>query len=78
MQGGKNRVRCASHCGGEVVVKVEYGGAIQDDFDEDEEDQEATQGEKDKLEALVTKYEELIVEGHEEACLWKKRGCDSQ
>ncbi|KAJ6261268.1 hypothetical protein Dda_3937 [Drechslerella dactyloides] len=81
MQNGKNRVRCASHCGGELVVKVDFDGFEVVGVDEDEEDEdidaEATQGEEDKLEALVSKYEELIVTGHEEGCLWRKRGCDS-
>ena len=26
-------------------------------------------------EGLVEKYRELIVEGHAEDCLWRKRGC---
>ncbi|KAK6354896.1 hypothetical protein TWF696_004026 [Orbilia brochopaga] len=80
MQNGKNRVRCTSHCGGELVVKVDFDGFevvgdSGDDLDQDI-DAEAAQGEEDKLEALVSKYEELIITGHEEGCLWRKRGCD--
>lgn len=29
-------------------------------------------------EALVDKYVELIVESHDEGCLWRKRGCDGE
>ncbi|KAF3936795.1 hypothetical protein ABW19_dt0203422 [Dactylella cylindrospora] len=80
VQNEKNRVRCTSRCGGEVVVKVEFDGfEVGGDENEDpdsEEEEEETLGEKEKLEALVSKYEELIVSGHEEGCLWRKRGCD--
>ncbi|EPS42028.1 hypothetical protein H072_4014 [Dactylellina haptotyla CBS 200.50] len=78
MQNGKNRVRCTSHCGGELVVKVEFDGfeVTSEEEEADDDDEEAIQGEKEKLEALISKYEVLIVEGHEEGCLWRKRGCD--
>ncbi|KAK6538979.1 hypothetical protein TWF694_010527 [Orbilia ellipsospora] len=78
MQNGKNRIRCSSHCGGELVVKVDFDGyeVTGEDLDEEDEDEEAVKGEKEKLEALISKYEELIVAGHEEGCLWRKRGCD--
>ncbi|KAF3917948.1 hypothetical protein ABW20_dc0110257 [Dactylellina cionopaga] len=78
MQNGKNRVRCTSHCGGELMVKVDFDGFefTGEDEQEDSNDAEAVQGEKEKLDALISKYEELVVEGHEEGCLWRKRGCD--
>jgi len=28
--------------------------------------------------ALVDKYVELIVESHDESCLWRQRGCDGK
>ncbi|KAK6361586.1 hypothetical protein TWF730_005307 [Orbilia blumenaviensis] len=78
MQTSKNRVRCTSHCGGELVVKVDFDGfeVTAEEVEDDEEIDETTQEKKERLDALISKYEELIVEGHQDGCLWKKRGCD--
>ncbi|KAK6536567.1 hypothetical protein TWF281_000793 [Arthrobotrys megalospora] len=81
MQTSKNRVRCTSHCGGELVVKVDFDGfevtaEEVDEEDNEDDDEEGSQAKKEKLDALISKYEELIVDGHEDDCLWKKRGCD--
>ncbi|KAF3907965.1 hypothetical protein ABW21_db0208026 [Orbilia brochopaga] len=77
MPNGKNRVRCTSHCGGELVVKVDYDGfEVIGDSDDEDIDSETARAEDGRLEALVSKYEELIITGHEEGCLWRKRGCD--
>ncbi|KAK6503094.1 hypothetical protein TWF481_008128 [Arthrobotrys musiformis] len=79
MQTSKNRVRCTSHCGGELVVKVDFDGfevTAEEDEDEEENDDETTEEKKERLDALISKYEELIVDGHEDTCLWRKRGCD--
>ncbi|KAF3308433.1 hypothetical protein TWF173_001249 [Orbilia oligospora] len=79
MQTSKNRVRCTSHCGGELVVKVDFDGfevTAEEVENEDENDDETTEEKRERLDALITKYEELTVSGHEDGCLWKKRGCD--
>ncbi|KAH7029499.1 C3HC zinc finger-like-domain-containing protein, partial [Microdochium trichocladiopsis] len=65
---GKERVRCAL-CNKELVVKLgsdkkpDNGSAIS---------LQSTQVE----EAMVTRFVQLIVEAHQEDCLWRKRGCD--
>jgi len=71
----KNRVRCSAACGGEVVVKIEFDHPGRND---DEDDSNLMDNEEEKTEALVKKYEELVVEGHETDCLWRKRGCDGR
>jgi len=71
----KNRVRCSAACGGEIVVKIEFDYSGRDD---DEDDSSLMDNEEEKTELLVKKYEELIVEGHEADCLWRKRGCDGR
>lgn len=64
---GKERVRCAL-CNKELVIKLnkkevdgkEVSVLVPSEIEE----------------ALVNKYAELIVESHQEDCLWRKRGCD--
>ena len=73
---GQDRVACAG-CHKEVVMKLEPDQAkLQEDGDEvvldEEEWRQATQ------EALVEKYAEMIITEHDENCLWRRRGCDSE
>ncbi|KAI1077238.1 zf-C3HC-domain-containing protein [Whalleya microplaca] len=64
---GKERVRCTL-CNKELVVKTskrevegkEVSVLVGSDFEE----------------ALVKKFVELIIDAHQEDCLWRKRGCD--
>lgn len=68
---GWNKVACLGGCGKRLVVKLmpkrkdKNGKEI--DFSEDFE-----VGTED---GLVEKYQDLIVTGHEEGCLWRRMGC---
>ncbi|KAI0999921.1 hypothetical protein K3495_g8275 [Podosphaera aphanis] len=61
------RVRCCL-CSVEIVVKLN-----RKDVDGKEEPVYVAHIIED---ALVDKYVELIVQSHEQSCLWRKRGCD--
>ncbi|KAF2468553.1 zf-C3HC-domain-containing protein [Lindgomyces ingoldianus] len=66
-----NTVACKGGCEARVVVKLrpkrkdELGKKIEMSEDMGEE----------VLEDLVQRYKELILEGHDEGCLWRKGGC---
>ncbi|KAK7545902.1 C3HC zinc finger-like-domain-containing protein [Phyllosticta paracitricarpa] len=62
---GFNTVACKGGCEKRIVVKLEpkKGGA----------DEEALDQEVD--ESLVERYATLIIDGHEEGCLWRRGGC---
>ncbi|KAH8816169.1 C3HC zinc finger-like-domain-containing protein [Xylogone sp. PMI_703] len=64
---GKERVRC-SLCNVEILVKLNRR--------EVDGKEEPVYIPENIEEALVSKYEELIVASHNEDCLWRKRGCD--
>ncbi|KXJ90508.1 C3HC zinc finger-like-domain-containing protein [Microdochium bolleyi] len=69
---GKERVRCAL-CNKELVVKLSSDKKV---------DGAPAGGSSTTLpgqqveEAMITRFTELIVEAHQEDCLWRKRGCD--
>ncbi|CAJ2505553.1 Uu.00g129470.m01.CDS01 [Anthostomella pinea] len=64
---GKERVRCIL-CHKELVVRTNK---------REVEGKEVTMvAGSDIEEAMVKKFAELIVEAHQEDCLWRKRGCD--
>ncbi|KAI1503488.1 C3HC zinc finger-like-domain-containing protein [Biscogniauxia marginata] len=64
---GKERVRCTL-CNKELVVNTNKREA--------EGKEVPVMVGSDVEEALVKKFAELIVEAHQEDCLWRKRGCD--
>ncbi|KAI1486520.1 C3HC zinc finger-like-domain-containing protein [Biscogniauxia mediterranea] len=64
---GKERVRCTL-CNKELVVNTNKREA-------EGKDVPVTVG-SDVEQALVKKFAELIIEAHQEDCLWRKRGCD--
>ncbi|KAK8068751.1 hypothetical protein PG994_005367 [Apiospora phragmitis] len=64
---GKETVRC-SLCNKELVVKTSKR-------DSEGKDVSVLAGSEFE-EALVKKFAELIVEAHQEDCLWRRRGCD--
>lgn len=64
---GKERVRCTL-CNKELVVKVNT---------REEEGKEVSVLVPSEIEeALVKKFAELILDAHQDGCLWRKRGCD--
>ncbi|KAL7275643.1 hypothetical protein RUND412_001403 [Rhizina undulata] len=77
----KNRVKCGL-CSKHVLVKLE----LDDDLDSESGNvivpelrvskEDALMGRRDTVKAMIENYENKIVHEHEEACLWKKRGCD--
>ncbi|KAI9841900.1 MAG: hypothetical protein M1838_003354 [Thelocarpon superellum] len=68
---GKERVGCVGGCGRQVFVKLGDTSARQGS-NEDHEDQQ----EEDDDQALIERYAAMILTGHEEDCLWRRRGCD--
>ncbi|KAI9886091.1 MAG: Protein fmp52, mitochondrial [Watsoniomyces obsoletus] len=73
---GKERVGCIGGCGKEVYIKLgasehHLGGDEGDIADEEEQARSAQESE----DTLVERYADLIVTGHDEDCLWRKRGC---
>jgi len=73
---GKDRVACAG-CGKEVVMSLEPDEPA---AREDGEDVASDDGNwrQNAQEQLVEKYADMIVTGHEEGCLWRRRGCDGK
>ncbi|KAH9836441.1 Rsm1-like [Teratosphaeria destructans] len=68
-----NTVACKGGCERRVVVSLdppERAHVGEDGQDEDEVDDDSTYED-----ALVERYRQLIVDGHAEACLWRKAGC---
>ncbi|KAI0169081.1 zf-C3HC-domain-containing protein [Hypoxylon sp. FL1284] len=65
--GGKERVRCTL-CHKELVVKTNKREV-------DGSEVPVAVG-SDVEEALVKRFVELIIDAHQEDCLWRKRGCD--
>lgn len=63
---GKETVRC-SLCNKELVVNTSRRGSQGSDVSGSEFE-----------EALGNKFAELIVEAHQEDCLWRRRGCDGK
>lgn len=68
---GKNRVACKGGCEERVVVALR--GRLKDESGKDIEGTEDLDADVD--EGLIKKYEKLIVEGHDEDCLWRTLGC---
>lgn len=73
---GKDRVACAG-CGKEVVMSLEPDEPA---VREDGEDGPSDDGDwrQNAQEQLVEKYVEMIITGHDEGCLWRRRGCDGK
>ncbi|KAI1098227.1 zf-C3HC-domain-containing protein [Jackrogersella minutella] len=65
---GKERVRCTL-CHKELVVKINKSEV-------DGKEVPVLVG-SDMEEALVKRFVELIIDAHQEDCLWKKQGCDN-
>ncbi|EDU44921.1 c3hc zinc finger domain-containing protein [Pyrenophora tritici-repentis] len=66
-----NTVACKDGCENRVAVKLRPKRKDKNGRDLEMSEDLAF----DIDEALVAKYKELIVEGHADDCLWKKRGC---
>ena len=67
---GKNKVECKG-CSKHVLVDL---GTIEVDLEEEEEEEQEQRREEAEAN-LVAHYEAQIVDGHEEGCPWRKRGC---
>ncbi|KAL2115969.1 hypothetical protein VTJ04DRAFT_10224 [Mycothermus thermophilus] len=65
---GKERVRCAL-CARELAVKVNRR-------EEPDGREVSVLIASEIAESVVERYRELIVEGHSEECLWRRKGCD--
>jgi hypothetical protein len=66
---GKERVRCTL-CNKELVVKTNKREV-------DGKEVSVLVG-SDIEEAMVKKFAELIIEAHQDDCLWRKQGCDGE
>jgi len=68
-------VGCVGGCDKELVIKLERGEEDSGVYTgiEDEDDWNAR-----VTEQLADRYIDLIVTGHDEFCLWRKRGCDGK
>jgi hypothetical protein len=75
---GLEEVSCRS-CGKRLVVKLETNGAHREYQKNTLNGKDETDGQKWWIEeaekGLVERYESLVVEGHSEACLWRKSSC---
>ncbi|KAF2092297.1 zf-C3HC-domain-containing protein [Saccharata proteae CBS 121410] len=68
---GLNKVACKGGCEERVVVKLEPNRK-----EENEPVNEERESSENDVEAvLIERYVKLIVEGHDEECLWRKSGC---
>lgn len=84
-----NTVACKGGCERRVVVKLDTMGTVvkkalaselstetTDDNNEEEEEEEEEELDEAKLEyALAERYQDEIVNGHTETCLWRKAAC---
>lgn len=63
--------------GGEAMLDEdgEVDGDADGSGDADEEDMDELQ--REIYDALVKRYAEMVVTGHEEGCPWRRRGCDA-
>ncbi|KAF2135454.1 uncharacterized protein K452DRAFT_281504 [Aplosporella prunicola CBS 121167] len=66
-----NTVACKGGCEQRIVIKLEPQKKKLDGG----EDEDHGMMTEEVDEALVERYAQLIVEGHDEGCLWKKAGC---
>ncbi|EOD44886.1 Zinc finger C3HC-like protein [Neofusicoccum parvum] len=64
----RDTVACKGGCEKRIVVKLEPKK-------KDTEDEEVDTLGEELDEALVERYVKLIVDGHDEGCLWRKAGC---
>lgn len=62
-------------CDRELVIKLERGEEDSGVYTgiEDEDDWNAS-----VTEQLVERYVDMLVSGHDEYCLWRRRGCDGE
>jgi hypothetical protein len=72
---GKDEVSCEA-CRKRVIVRVETKKPEPGAQDEDGDAEESGKWwSEDTERRLVLRYEELVVSGHSESCLWSKAGC---
>ena len=71
---GKERVRCTLCCK-ELVVQT---NTKKDGEGRERSSSISIAANSEVQEALVNKFAELIVEGHQEDCLWRRRACDGK
>ncbi|KAF2642624.1 zf-C3HC-domain-containing protein [Massarina eburnea CBS 473.64] len=69
-----NVVGCKGGCEQRVAVKLRPKGKDKDGRDVDNTEDVTAKFD----EGLVEKYRQLIVDGHHEDCLWRRRGCSSK
>lgn len=69
-----NTVACKGGCEKRLVVRLRAKRKDKDGKEIDMSEDLATEVD----ESLVERYQELIVEGHREDCLWKRRGCQGK
>jgi hypothetical protein len=73
---GKERVKCVGGCGKEVVIKLENEWNLGEEPPDEASLGDEQDWRKDAQEQLVEKYAEMIISGHDDGCLWRRRGCD--
>ena len=66
----KETVRCVL-CSKELILRIR---STRQQLDEGQD----VEGDALSTDALVDKYSELLVDAHQEDCLWRKRGCDGE
>ena len=77
----RETVGCVGGCEARLVVNLQDDDEEQPgDGEEGGEDAEENEEKEDLREEtgkeLVKRYRALLAEGHEEGCLWRRRGCD--
>ena len=67
----KEKVQC-KRCMKQVAIDMNSYEVSSEEVDDDDEEQRRTEAEA----SLAAYYESQIVDGHEEGCPWRQRGCD--
>lgn len=72
---GKDTVGCKGGCEKRLLVKLVKEAKKTDEAGQTEADEESSWWMGDVELALVERYKGLIIEAHDEGCLWRKAGC---
>jgi hypothetical protein len=72
---GMNRCACVT-CGKEVLMKLDPEVHSYIEGMPGQAPREEIEWKQAARDALVEKYVEMIITGHDEGCLWRGRGCD--
>jgi hypothetical protein len=72
---GKDTVGCKGGCEKRLLVQIVKEKNEANEADHEEADEESSWWMGDVEIAMVERYKGLIVEAHDEGCLWRKAGC---